>query len=642
MKKFILFLIMILASFVRMQNVYALDASINETKIFDKSDTLTIKNVSFDDLTITPSAEFNNIGDYVTLKVDFKGSGLNQNKILSVTDNNRSEYINITYKHGDTLKYPLYITMVYKNAANEKVNLDDITITINLEEESSGAVPIENPKTGIISRILIPIALVAISGVLASHYLKYKNDITFMILLLCLIIIPFTVKAVEGKKLSLTLNASNMIVNGKEIEQLTVPEEKQPEKEVSSSTAEVPTTTVLPESSSGKTLWVAHQKNDADRVQAAIKAGFWAIEVDVYQSGSVFQLKHDTYHGYNLDVFLDTCKKNNIVAVLDLKSVSDYKKLIELVKSKGWFNYTIFQADTTSVVKTLNSVDSNSRIWFLNSALEAALKVSEINSVKDKLEGINMIALSVDSNVIKQVHNMGLTICAFSYNSTMYDSRGKSANNLASWGADYLMANDVTKITVNQNNTIGSGSGGAGDCAGSYVGTKYSLTDAQKKKIAGMVIGEYGSDLNGMKAVASHMANLYEINLFNNSSCTKGKTFYEYITSPVGSCGWYATYNAAPTTNANALKAVEDVLINGNRTLPLYIDEFDWYPNDILGASSLSDSNSYKVGVTKLENKYDSKGTYYCITKASHDANIFFYTTRGENYRVAKGYAKGY
>ena len=642
MKKFILFLIMILASLVRMQNVYALDVSINETKIFDKSDTLTIKNVSFDDLTITPSAEFNNIGDYVTLKVDFKGSGLNQNKILSVTDNNRSEYINITYKHGDTLKYPLYITMVYKNAANEKVNLDDITITINLEEESSEAVPIKNPKTGIISRILIPIALVAISGVLASHYLKYKNDITFMILLLCLIIIPFTVKAVEGKKLSLTLNASNMIVNGKEIEQLTVPEEKQPEKEVSSSTAEVPTTTVLPESSSGKTLWVAHQKNDADRVQAAIKAGFWAIEVDVYQSGSVFQLKHDTYHGYNLDVFLDTCKKNNIVAVLDLKSVSDYKKLIELVKSKGWFNYTIFQADTTSVVKSLNSVDSNSRIWFLNSALEAALKVSEINSVKDKLEGINMIALFVDSNVIKQVHNMGLTICAFSYNSTMYDSKGKSANNLASWGADYLMANDVTKITVNQNNTIGSGSGGAGDCAGSYVGTKYSLTDAQKKKIAGMVIGEYGSDLNGMKAVASHMANLYEINLFNNSSCTKGKTFYEYITSPVGSCGWYATYNAAPTTNANALKAVEDVLINGNRTLPLYIDEFDWYPNDILGASSLSDSNSYKVGVTKLENKYDSKGTYYCITKASHDANIFFYTTRGENYRVAKGYAKGY
>ena len=642
MKRFIVFLIMLLASFVRIQNVYALDVSINETKIFDKSDTLTIKNVSFDDLTITPSAEFNNIGDYVTLKVDFKGSGLNQYKILSVTDNNENEYVNITYKHDDTLKYPLYIIMTYANAANEKITLDNINITINLEKDGGGAAPIENPKTGIISRILMPLVLVAISGVLASHYLKYKNDTTLMFLLLCLIIAPFTVKAVEGNKLSLTLNASNMVVNGKKVEQIVEPETEQPEKETSKSSGEVPTTTVSPESPRGKTLWVAHQKNDADRVQAAIKAGFWGIEVDVYQSGSTFQLKHDTYHGYNLDVFLDTCKKNNIVAVLDLKSVSDYKKLIELVKSKGWFNYTIFQADTVSVVKSLNSADSNSRIWFLNSALEADLKVSEINSVKDKLEGINMIALSVDSNVVKQVHNMGLTICAFSYNSTMYDSRGKSANNLASWGTDYLMANDITKITVNQTNTIGSGSGGAGNCSGSYVGTKYSLTDAQKKKIAGMIMGEYSSDLNGMKAVASQMANLYEINTFNNATCTKGKTFYEYITLPVGSCGWYATYDSAPSTNANALKAVEDVLINGNRTLPLYIDEFDWYPNDILGASSISDSNSYTAGVTKLENKYGSKGTYYCITKASHDANIFFYTTKGENYRVAKGYAKGY
>ena len=203
-------------------------------------------------------------------------------------------------------------------------------------------------------------------------------------------------------------------------------------------------------------------------------------------------------------------------------------------------------------------------------------------------------------------------------------------------------ANNATNNTTTQTGQIGSGQGGAGNCSGSYVGPKYSLTEEQKKKIAGMVMGEYGGDLNGMKAVASQMANLYEINSYNDSNCTRNRTFYEYITLPTGSCGWYATYDKAPTTDADALKAVEDVIINGNRTLPLYINEFDWYPGDINGASSISDSNSYIPGSTKISNIYGSTGTYYCITSSGNDANIYFYTAGAENYRIAKGYSKGY
>ncbi len=201
---------------------------------------------------------------------------------------------------------------------------------------------------------------------------------------------------------------------------------------------------------------------------------------------------------------------------------------------------------------------------------------------------------------------------------------------------------NTTNDTPTQNGQIGSGQGGAGNCSGSYVGPRYSLTEEQKKKIAGMVMGEYGGDLNGMKAVASQMANLYEINSYNDSNCTRNRTFYEYITLPTGSCGWYATYDKAPTTDADALKAVEDVIINGNRTLPLYINEFDWFPGDINGASSISDSNSYTPGSTKISNIYGSTGTYYCITASGNDANIYFYTSGAENYRIAKGYSKGY
>lgn len=106
-------------------------------------------------------------------------------------------------------------------------------------------------------------------------------------------------------------------------------------------------------------------------------------------------------------------------------------------------NHTIFQTGSASVVNSLYSVNSNVRIWFLNSANKGALRTSTINPIKNKLEGVNMLALSVDASVIKQVHNMGLTICAFSYLDTMYDSEGKSAANLRSWGADYLMANAI-------------------------------------------------------------------------------------------------------------------------------------------------------------------------------------------------------
>ena len=194
-----------------------------------------------------------------------------------------------------------------------------------------------------------------------------------------------------------------------------------------------------------KGLWVAHQKNDKDRVAKAIADGFWGIEVDVNQSGNIFKLYHDTYHGYNLDEFLDTCKKNNIIAVLDLKTISDYSKLVSVVKQKGMLNKAIFQTGNTSVVSSLHQADSNSRIWFLNSAGYDSLKTDSITKIKDKIEAVNMLALAVDESVIKKVHDMGLKICAFSYLNGMYPTYGKSAEQLKSWGVDYLAANAIEK-----------------------------------------------------------------------------------------------------------------------------------------------------------------------------------------------------
>ena len=186
-----------------------------------------------------------------------------------------------------------------------------------------------------------------------------------------------------------------------------------------------------------------------------------------------------------------------------------------------------------------------------------------------------------------------------------------------------------------QSGNVGAGSGGSGNCQGSYTGPKYNLSETEITQLSRMVYGEYGDDINGMKAVASHMANLYEIR--KEAGYTGSKGLHEYITT----CGWYATASDrfdSSYDNSNARQAVIDCIVNGQRTLPLYIDEFDWFPGDIVGASSLSDSNSYVPGVTQLRNVYGASGTYYCITTSSSgDSNIFFFTSEGESYKSSKG-----
>ena len=167
-----------------------------------------------------------------------------------------------------------------------------------------------------------------------------------------------------------------------------------------------------------------------------------------------------------------------------------------------------------------------------------------------------------------------------------------------------------------------------------YPGTKYNLSDSQKKKLAGMIVGEYDADLNGMKAVASQMANLYEYMKYLNNSCVRNRTFYEYITLQAcdGCCGWYGTWNKAPSSNANALKAVEDCIVNGNRTLPHFVDEFDGYPGDV---SPKLQPNEYQQGVTKITGKYGGSGKFWCATPYNNYGNLFYYSS--ETYRQKIG-----
>ena len=124
------------------------------------------------------------------------------------------------------------------------------------------------------------------------------------------------------------------------------------------------------------------------------------------------------------------------------------------------------------------------------------------------------------------------------------------------------------------------------------------------------------------------MANRFE--LFNK----KYSNIYDYIKN----CGWWAHskshMSGTPKVNASVVEAVRNVLVYGNRTLPLYIDEHDCF-SDISKAvnngSKIKVNNraSYVRDTTVIYNKYGSTYTFYTFPTSSADP--FGYTSSAYN-----------
>ena len=149
-----------------------------------------------------------------------------------------------------------------------------------------------------------------------------------------------------------------------------------------------------------------------------------------------------------------------------------------------------------------------------------------------------------------------------------------------------------------------------------YRGTKYNLTDTQVKKLARLCYQEQGS--SAAAAEASLMANLYEL-----QGKKKFSSLYEYVRNGK----WFyraAYYMDNGTASASVVKSVKDVLVNGNRVLPLYIDEHDCL-SDIVSvtnnskAVNKSDRSNYKRGISVIKNRYGSTYTFYSFPSVYSD-----------------------
>lgn len=161
---------------------------------------------------------------------------------------------------------------------------------------------------------------------------------------------------------------------------------------------------------------------------------------------------------------------------------------------------------------------------------------------------------------------------------------------------------------------------------------KYSLNDTQVKHLAIICYREQGSNDAGVRACASHMCNYYEKYQKNNFKdvyeCTFGSGWY-----------WEKARNEEwiknhPSVPASVVNAVKDVIVNGNRTLPEYVDEYDCL-TDVRTATNNGksfnpeDRTQYIKDVTKIVNVYGSTYTFYCFPDgASGYCDAFGYISK--------------
>ena len=151
----------------------------------------------------------------------------------------------------------------------------------------------------------------------------------------------------------------------------------------------------------------------------------------------------------------------------------------------------------------------------------------------------------------------------------------------------------------------------------------YNLSDTQIRQLANVFFIEQGN-VAGVKACASHACNYLE------------KWQSHRYTNPydcVLYSGWWGKEGsvrdrmAANGASQAMIDGVRDVICNGNRTLPSYVDEYDWI-NDIISAKNYGteitnkqDRSQYKSGVTVVKNRYGSTWTFYCFPDGVNGIN---------------------
>ncbi len=167
---------------------------------------------------------------------------------------------------------------------------------------------------------------------------------------------------------------------------------------------------------------------------------------------------------------------------------------------------------------------------------------------------------------------------------------------------------------------------------GTVLGMKYRLSESDLKDIAKICQQEQGS-AKGAAWEASLIANRFE--LFGSK--------YGDIHTYVLKCGWWAPANKGTYKNANlnpdVLNSVRQVLIEGQRMIPLYVDEHDW-TGDIskivtngktYTGEAIKNHNNFQKDKTVIYNRMGAVYTYFGHPRSDGASDPFGYTKAAKN-----------
>lgn len=270
-----------------------------------------------------------------------------------------------------------------------------------------------------------------------------------------------------------------------------------------------------------------------------------------------------------------------------------YKKFADEIKANIW--YMSVNPVDSSVQGPYDSVD-NTKIEAFNAKLKSFAGSRYIDTYSYLLtDGFTAPdSLHYDNDTYKKIHEY----CLSAVNGTAPES----SNGSTSSGSQSPITAILDAFEQLSNAYMGIDPSTTGSSSGSTSGSaypKYDLDNSQKDLAAGIIAGETGgSDPVAAAQEASQMANLNEVQYGRQAT---GADLRRTLTG-----GWYASTSMDNAPTDVTRKAVEDVLVNGKRTLPRYVTEHDMFPLDAAidghwGNGKSEDRSQYKQHTTKIK-----------------------------------------
>ena len=238
----ILFSLLLIFSVFSIVNVVAEEAifQITNISVKEKSDKVTVNDVSISGGELNNDIIFTNLNDYIKYNITIKNVSDDTYTIKSISDNNNSNYLEYTYddlsgvkvESGNTKTFELQIKYIQETSdltiSDQAVSLiltyekeDGTTgsevITNNSNNDSSNVVGgssdnIINPKTGDNITLYLLLGIVSLVGLCVTTVNRRQLNKSLMsIAVLSMVVIPFGVKA-DSERFEITF-ATNKIEN---------------------------------------------------------------------------------------------------------------------------------------------------------------------------------------------------------------------------------------------------------------------------------------------------------------------------------------------------------------------------------------------------------------------------------------------